>query len=76
MFRGFIGFTCLLILQKIQVLQEVQIKNILCFITTIKQITGFTDFTCLQVLKNYRFYKRNSLKIFYILLQLFKNYRF
>ena len=29
----------------LQVLQEVQFKNILCFITTTKKITGFTRIT-------------------------------
>ena len=47
----------------LQVLQEVQFKNILCFIATIKKNI------CLQV---YRFYKRYSLKIFYVSLQLLK----
>ena len=58
----FTGFTCLQVLQKLQVLQEVQFKNILCFITTIKIITGFTriikirGFTRVKVQKYFMFY--------------------
>ena len=38
----FKGFKCIQVFQKLQVLQEVQFKNILFFITNIKKITDFT----------------------------------